>query len=271
LNSEDGRLADRLDQASRVTVDQIDIPPEYRPTDLEAWLFTPGASRVGFIGDQSSLAPSSSPPSNSGSASSGGPPPDELLKMLADRFERLEASIGHMETNLALGQVGGNVSSTSSDLIHKVGEDGQVTSLSMDQGMDSEGIDAIHAGPDLLDLYEAQSLALNPFLRSKEGVSGPGVDPAKIAALILDNLSGADAQSFIQAAATSGFLTASEAKTLSGITSLAQPGQSSGNATLPNRPLLIFVAMVDAWRSQKSSDRVSSIPSAPMVDAKPGE
>ena len=81
------------------------------------------------------------PPSNSGSASSGGPPPDELLKMLADRFERLEASIGHMETNLALGQVGGNVSSTSSDLIHKVGEDGQVTSLSMDQGMDSEGID----------------------------------------------------------------------------------------------------------------------------------
>ena len=102
-SSQDGRIADRLDAASRVTVDQIDIPPEYRPTDLEAWLFTPGASRVGFMGDMGSRPPSGGPPS-SGSSSSG-PPPDELLKMLADRFERLEASIGHMETNLALGQV----------------------------------------------------------------------------------------------------------------------------------------------------------------------
>lgn len=271
LDSQDGRVADRLDAASRVTVDQIDIPPEYRPTDLEAWLFTPGASRVGFMGDMGSRPPSGGPPS-SGSSSSG-PPPDELLKMLADRFERLEASIGHMETNLALGQVpvSGGVS-TSSDVMHTMGPDGEVTTVSLDKS-DSEGVDAVHAGPGLLDLYEAQSLALNPFLRSKDGgISGPGVDPAKIAALILDNLSGSDAQSFIQAAAKSGFLTAGEAKTLSGITSLAEPGQSSGKATLPNRPLLIFVAMVDAWRSQSSSSsRSSSIPSAPMVDLEPGE
>lgn len=271
LDSQDGRIADRLDAASRVTVDQIDIPPEYRPTDLEAWLFTPGASRVGFMGDMGSKPPSGGPPS-SGSSSSG-PPPDELLKMLADRFERLEASIGHMETNLALGQVpiSGGVS-TSSDVMHTMGPDGEVTTVSLDKS-DSEGVDAVHAGPGLLDLYEAQSLALNPFLRSKDGgISGPGVDPAKIAALILDNLSGSDAQSFIQAAAKSGFLTAGEAKTLSGITSLAEPGQSSGKATLPNRPLLIFVAMVDAWRSQSSaSSRSSQIPSAPMVDLEPGE
>jgi len=102
LDSEKGRVADRLDEASRVTVDQIDIPPEYRPTDLEAWLFTPGATRVGFMGDMGSRPPSGSPPSGT---TSSGPAPDELLRMLADRFERLEASIGHMETNLALGQV----------------------------------------------------------------------------------------------------------------------------------------------------------------------
>tara|TARA_B100002052_G_scaffold47746_1_gene40699 strand:+ start:9865 stop:10680 length:816 start_codon:yes stop_codon:yes gene_type:complete len=271
MDSKEGRMADRLDDASRVTVDQIDIPPEYRPTDLEAWLFTPGATRVGFMGDMGSRPPSGAPPSSS---SSSGPLPDELLRMLADRFERLEASIGHMETNLALGQVSGGPVA-SSDVMHTIGEDGQVSSISLGESgqMGGDGVDAIHSGPDLLDLYEAQSLALNPFLRSKDSVhSGPGVDPAKIAALILDNLSGSDAQSFIQAAAASGFLTSQEAKTLSGITSLAEPGQSSGNATLPNRPLLIFVAMVDAWRSQSSSsDRQSSIPSAPMVDFEPGE
>ena len=270
MDSNEGRMADRLDDASRVTVDQIDIPPEYRPTDLEAWLFTPGATRVGFMGDMSSRPPSGAPPSGSSSS----PPPDELLRMLADRFERLEASIGHMETNLALGQVSGGPVA-SSDVMHTIGDDGHVSSMSLGESGDgsADGVDAVHSGPDLLDLYEAQSLALNPFLRSKDSVhSGPGVDPAKIAALILDNLSGSDAQSFIQAAAKSGFLTSQEAKTLSGITSLAEPGQSSGNATLPNRPLLIFVAMVDAWRSQSSSSgRQSSIPSAPMVDFEPGE
>jgi hypothetical protein len=266
MESQEGRIADRLDEASRVTVDQIDIPPEYRPTDLEAWLFTPGATRVGFMGDMGSRPPSGSPPSGT---TSSGPAPDELLRMLADRFERLEASIGHMETNLALGQVsGGGV--PASDVIHTIGDDGEVSSVSLNEL--GEGTDALHSGPDLLDLYEAQSLALNPFLRSKDaGISGPGVDPAKIAALILDNLSGSDAQSFIQAAAKSGFLNSQEAKTLSGITSLAEPGESSGSATLPNRPLLIFVAMVDAWRSQSSSIRHSSIPSAPMVDVEPGE
>ncbi|MBA46031.1 MAG: hypothetical protein CMB31_05535 [Euryarchaeota archaeon] len=270
MDSNEGRMADRLDDASRVTVDQIDIPPEYRPTDLEAWLFTPGATRVGFMGDGGSRPPSGAPPS-SGSSSSG-PPPDELLKMLADRFERLEASIGHMETNLALGQVSAGHSSHS-DVMHTVGEDGEIKTISLgNSDNETEGVDAIHAGPGLLDLYEAQSLALNPFLRSKDlEFNGPAVDPAKIVALILDNLSGSDAQLFIQSAAKSGFLNASEAKTLSGITSLAHPGEGSGNATLPNRPLLTFVAMVEAWRSQSSSSRTSSIASAPMVDFEPGE
>jgi len=173
-----------------------------------------------------------------------------------------------------LGHVSSVSGSSSPDVMHTLGEDGEVQTISLgnsDHG--SEGIDAVHAGPGLLDLYEAQSLALNPFLRSKDSeISGPGVDPAKIAALILDNLSGSDAQLFIQAAAKSGFLSSSEAKTLSGITSLARPGEGSGNATLPNRPLLTFVAMVEAWRSQSSSSsRTSLIPSAPMVDVEPGE
>lgn len=261
VDSQEGRMADRLDQASGVTVDQIDIPPEYRPTDLEAWLFTPGATRVGFIGTGSGggVATASAPPET---AVSSGPPPAELLKLLADRFERLEASIGHMETNLTLAQHSTPRVENAGDVMHKIGPDGEVIAVNLGDS-DSDnliGVDATHAGPGLLDLYEAQSLELNPFLRSKDGgISGPGVDPAKIVALILDHLSGVDARSFIAAATKSGFLSADEARTLGGIASLAEEGQSKGgNPTLPNRPLLTFVAMVESWRSQanvKSSKR----------------
>ncbi|MBD18130.1 MAG: hypothetical protein CMB13_00590 [Euryarchaeota archaeon] len=273
-------MADRLDQASCVTVDQIDIPPEYRPTDLEAWLFTPGATRVGFIGTGSGggVAPAGAPPENTVSS---GPPPAELLKLLADRFERLEASIGHMETNMALAQSSMAQSSnprveSTGDVMHTIGPDGEVVAVNLGHSSSDEvpGLDATHAGPDLLDLYEAQSLELNPFLRSKDGaISGPGIDPAKIVALILDNLSGTDARSFIAAAAKSGFLSSAEAKTLGGIASLAEDGVSKGgNPTLPNRPLLTFVAMVESWRAQGNNQPLkTSLPSAPNVSPAPGE
>ena len=280
VDSQEGRMADRLDQASGVTVDQIDIPPEYRPTDLEAWLFTPGATRVGFIGTGSGggVAPAGAPPENTASS---GPPPAELLKLLADRFERLEASIGHMETNMALAQSSMAQSSSprvesTGDVMHTIGPDGEVVAVNLgDSSSDTvPGLDATHAGPDLLDLYEAQSLELNPFLRSKDGaISGPGIDPAKIVALILDNLSGTDARSFIAAAAKSGFLSSAEAKTLGGIASLAEDGVSKGgNPTLPNRPLLTFVAMVESWRAQGNNQSLkTSLPSAPNVPPAPGE
>ncbi len=280
VDSQEGRMADRLDQASGVTVDQIDIPPEYRPTDLEAWLFTPGATRVGFIGTGSGggVAPAGAPPENTVSS---GPPPAELLKLLADRFERLEASIGHMETNMALAQSSMAQSSnprveSTGDVMHTIGPDGEVVAVNLGHSSSDEvpGLDATHAGPDLLDLYEAQSLELNPFLRSKDGaISGPGIDPAKIVALILDNLSGTDARSFIAAAAKSGFLSSAEAKTLGGIASLAEDGVSKGgNPTLPNRPLLTFVAMVESWRAQGNNQPLkTSLPSAPNVSPAPGE
>ncbi|MEC8978539.1 MAG: hypothetical protein VX433_00400 [Candidatus Thermoplasmatota archaeon] len=275
VDSQEGRMADRLDQASSVTVDQIDIPPEYRPTDLEAWLFTPGATRVGFIGMGSggSVAPAGAPPENTVSS---GPPPAELLKLLADRFERLEASIGHMETNMALAQNSAPRVEGAGDVMHTIGPDGEVIAVNLgdsDSGA-PPGLDATHAGPGLLDLYEAQSLELNPFLRSKDGaISGPGIDPAKIVALILDHLSGTDARSFIAAAAKSGFLSPAEAKTLGGIASLAEDGESKGgNPTLPNRPLLTFVAMVESWRSQANIKSLKgTLPSAPSITPASGE
>ena len=47
----DPGMASRLDKAARLSVEHVDIPTEFRPTDLEAWLFAPSGTRVGVLGD----------------------------------------------------------------------------------------------------------------------------------------------------------------------------------------------------------------------------
>ena len=80
---------------------------------------------------------------------------------------------------------------------------------------------------------------------------GPSVDPTKIAALLLDHLSGTAALDFLNAASKSGAITPTEGKALSGIVSLAAPGEGSeGAPSVDNRTLLTFAAMIEAWRAQ---------------------
>ena len=47
----DSGMSSRLDKVSRLSVEHVDIPTEFRPTDLEAWLFAPSGTRVGVLGD----------------------------------------------------------------------------------------------------------------------------------------------------------------------------------------------------------------------------
>ena len=47
----DPGMTSRLDKVSRLSVEHVDIPTEFRPTDLEAWLFAPSGTRVGVLGD----------------------------------------------------------------------------------------------------------------------------------------------------------------------------------------------------------------------------
>ena len=143
------------------------------------------------------------------------------------------------------------------DVIHTVGDDGEVTSRPVDAsqgGTATAAAGGLPGGPGLLDLYEAQPLAVNPFLQSGEAdalMHGPSVDPTKIVALLLDNMSGADTLSFLKAASSTGVITAAEAKSLSAIASLAEPGEESeGAPAVNNRTLLTFAALIEAWRSQ---------------------
>jgi hypothetical protein len=255
--SADGDMSKRLDRVAKLSIENVDIPSEFRPTDLEAWLFAPAGTRVGVLGEpqgnnQSELTP-------------------ELVELIKDRFERLETALDLMETNIKITQQQtaemasssmGSIpmtENTSQDMIHSVGADGEVVSK---PAIDLTPTSIPHiehghkGGPSLLDLYEAQSLAVNPFLKSSDAgelLAGPQIDSAKLAALLLDNMSGSDALRFIKNAGSSGIISGPEKDSLSAIVALAEPGeQSEGPPTLSNRSLLTFAAMVDAWRSQLS-------------------
>ncbi len=253
----DPGMASRLDKASRLSVEHVDIPTEFRPTDLEAWLFAPSGTRVGVLGD---------PQGNQGHDKI-----PELVDMVKDRFERLETAMDLMESNIKMtAQQTAKIAAESvkvtapasdgggsQDVIHTVGDDGSVTSRPVEGEPTSGGhsvAGGMPGGPGLLDLYEAQSLAVNPFLKSSEAdalMQGPSVDPTKIVALLLDHMNGADALNFLKAASKSGVITSAEEKSLSSIASLASPGEASeGAPSVNNRTLLTFAAMIEAWRTQ---------------------
>ena len=40
----DSDMSSRLDKVARLSVEHVDIPTEFRPTDLEAWLFAPSGT-----------------------------------------------------------------------------------------------------------------------------------------------------------------------------------------------------------------------------------
>ena len=256
----DSGMASRLDKVARLSVEHVDIPTEFRPTDLEAWLFAPSGTRVGVLGDPQGNQNQDKIP--------------ELVEMVKDRFERLETAMDMMEANIKMtaqqtakiaaesaasstastGEGGGG----AQDVIHTVGDDGEVTSRPVEGAPSVGGAmgsgSGKPGGPGLLDLYEAQSLAVNPFLKTSEEealLHGPNVDPTKIVALLLDHMNGADALNFLKAASKSGVITSAEEKALISIATLAEPGEASeGAPAVNNRTLLTFAAMIEAWRAQ---------------------
>ena len=106
----------------------------------------------------------------------------------------------------------------------------------------------------LMELYEAQALALNPFLATPEGLEeisrGLEVGSHTIAALLLDNMSGMAATSFLQKAVQSGMLDEEEFNSVIAIVHMAVPGEPelALEDRLPNMELLTLSSLITAWR-----------------------
>ena len=259
----DAELAEeRLKIMANVAIEQVPLPEQGELSEEDAWTISPGPTRarLNSIGSVPSVAATLAPaaPVNAQVDTSG------LERMISSRLDMVEdvlRLVEHkMEESIAAPaeaeaaeesdiessdglSVDGNVGDTI------VTADGEVLPV-------GSGVDRLRQSDEarLVELYEAQALAANPFLAkgSYEQAANDGVGAAMVAALLLDNLSGMAAVSFAQKAVQSGMLTDVEGRSVLAIVQLAAPGEAESalNDHLSHRKLLTFSAIVESWRNK---------------------
>ena len=259
----DAELAEeRLKIMANVAIEQVPLPEQGELSEEDAWTISPGPTRarLNSIGSVPSVAATLAPaaPVNAQVDTSG------LERMISSRLDMDEDVLRLVEHKMEESIVAPAVSEASeetdvesvdgSSVDGNVGDtivtaDGEVLPV-------GGGVDRLRQSDEarLVELYEAQALAANPFLAkgSYEQAANDGVGAAMVAALLLDNLSGMAAVSFAQKAVQSGMLTDVEGRSVLAIVQLAAPGEAESalNDHLSHRKLLTFSAIVESWRSK---------------------
>jgi hypothetical protein len=256
---------ERLKILANVAIEQVPFPEQGMLTEEDAWTISPGPTRARINSQQSvpnvaaSLAPAPTPvPAAPATVDTSGlerlissrlDMVEDVLRMVEHRLEEgvnvSESSGGHSETEYDGDDEEGEGSASGDRIITASGEVVEVggTSRMME---DDQG--------QLVELYEAQALAANPFLvapRSSGSGNGQSSTGAPtVAALLLDHMSGMAAVSFTQKAMESGMLTQEEGDDVLAIVQLAEPGdpETALEDHLPHRQLLVFSALVSSWR-----------------------
>ena len=270
----------RLKALSDVAIDEVATPDAGVLSPDEAWTISAEPSKVRIGSGASANAainvPSlgSSPfPTKAQPAAPAQVDTGAIERLVSSRMDTIEDSMKAMEIRLLemipqLAQVvnppeegaseGDEESSNLSD-----GEDSKESSDS-----DTVQSGSMEVSPDLdtsekkteslMELYEAQALALNPFLANPSGISDQlnernSVGPHMLAALLLDNLTGMGAASFTRKAISSKLLSDAEGTVLLSIVELAEPGDpdSALSDSLPNRSLMTFITLLESWRSSR--------------------
>ena len=254
---------ERLKILANVAIEQVPFPEQGMLSEEDAWTISPGPTRARINSQQSvpnvaaSLAPAAPPvPAAPATVDTSGlerlissrlDMVEDVLRMVEHRLE--EGVPAHAESHEEDGELyeedGDEDFSTGDRIITASGEVVEVggTSRMME---DDQG--------QLVELYEAQALAANPFLvapRSSGSGNGQSSTGAPtVAALLLDHMSGMAAVSFTQKAMESGMLTQDEGDAVLAIVQLAEPGdpETALEDHLPHRQLLVFSALISSWR-----------------------
>ena len=253
---------ERLKILANVAIEQVPFPEQGMLTEEDAWTISPGPTRARINSQQSvpnvaaTLAPAPTPvPSAPATVDTSGlerlissrlDMVEDVLRMVEHRLEEgvpTQAETGgdaedHDDESLDEGVVTGDRIITASGEVVEVG--GTSRMMEDDQGQ-------------LVELYEAQALAANPFLvapRSSGSGNQTSTGAPTVAALLLDHMSGMAAVSFTQKAMESGMLTQEEGDAVLAIVQLAEPGdpETALEDHLPHRELLVFSALVSSWR-----------------------
>ena len=248
---------ERLRVMSNIAIEQVPMPEQGELTEDDAWTISPGptSARLNSSGSIPG-AVAAAPAQVQANVDTSG-----LERLISSRIDLVEDILNRVENRLEDGVVShagvaGSADAMSGDV--ELGEGDTIVTASGEviSASGSERLKTDDAAP-LLELYEAQALASNPFLIAPAHI-GDGADGTvgapTVAALLLDNLSGMAAVSFTQKAMSSGMLSADEGKLVLAIVQMAAPGdtESALEDHLPHRELLTFSALISNWRRARA-------------------
>ena len=190
-----------------------------------------------------------------------------LERLISSRLDMVEDVLGlvekRLEESMTFSPEGQKVDAEGNPIVHEDSEEAEIGAgdtiiTASGEVIPAAGVNRLMAEDEapLVELYEAQALAANPFLVAPS--SGPTTEANKVgaptvAALLLDNMSGMAAVNFVQKAINSGMLNQDEGNSVLAIVQLATPGEAEEALEdhLPHRELLTFSALVTSWRQVK--------------------
>ena len=278
----------RLKALSDVSIDEVAAPEAGVLAPEEAWTIsaTPARVRIGEGGTAapvaaSSLSPFPTKPQPQVAAAPVNVDTAGIERLMSTRLDGIQDSMSAMEIRLLemlpqLAAVSPEDESEEEDDEPTDAEgdsqaempsgdriitaDGQVVTADGTMSVSPDELVSQKRAESLMELYEAQALALNPFLANPSAIAGDlqernAIGPHMLAALLLDNLSGMGASSFARKAVTSQLLSDEEGRVLLSIVELALPGdpESALNDILPDRALLTFTTLLDSWRAGRAT------------------
>ena len=251
---------ERLRIMASIAIEQVPMPEQGELSEEDAWTIAPGPTRA-KLNSTGSIPTAAAPTAGGGSGPvQANVDTSGLERLISSRMDMVEDALRKFETTMEHAPVvvqGQTV--VQGEFTDLEAAEGDKIVTASGEVITATGVDrkmADDAAP-LLELYEAQALASNPFLIAPEhlGEGGDGsVGAPAVAALLLDHLSGMAAVSFTQKAINSGMLSQDEGKAILSIVQMAAPGdtESALEDHLQNRELLTFSAMVSAWRRARS-------------------
>lgn len=284
--SDDENSRERLIEMGGVSIEEVPLPDAGDLSEEEAWTISPGPARARLGSTDVAAIVSKALPSVSAQQQPVQASVDTsgLERLVSSRLDTVEDTMRAVETRLletlpavlaasgmlnaeqAAAIASGDDDFLNSDMLQEenaeagdtiITADGEVINVGEDE-IDNERLMGEDVTP-LLELYEAQALSVNPFLASLDGLDSVGDDSQigahTISALLLDNLTGMAASSFVTKAKSSGLLTDKEANQVLAIVQLASPGEPDDALKdhLPDRELLTLSTLVTAWRNSTST------------------
>lgn len=271
-SAEDDISLQRLEAMTNVGYEEVPLPDEGELSEEEAWTISPTSATV-RIGSQIASAAAEPASKEAGANVVASIDTKGLERMMSSRLDMVEDTIRSMSYQLTdaiasrVTEVVEVVSTESADAddVDEVDDYSTPELDSSDRLITATGqvlpAGAVASSPavdegSLMELYEAQALAVNPFLVTPDIISevsrSVDVGSQTIAALLLDQMTGMAATSFLQKAAQSGMLTEDEYNAVISIIHLALPGdpESALEDRLANKDLLTLSSLIAAWRAK---------------------